>query len=186
MSDIWSASSLYVVLFFILLKVGISSPFEALSKCFIESARVKRETRLLCASQIKLRGCAILQSIISDSESFNHLLQLMAGFDLCPVQLEEKKKNTLIFRTTRLCAAKSVMNMSFLFCLKANAFKKAFSLFQGAQRRSLCIYSRQRGCETKLEGIIIPHLTQCHCHFSTAKMNCLQLFSKVKLMSDIL
>lgn len=97
-----------------------------------------------------------------------------------------RKKKTLIFRTTRLCAAKSVMNMSFLFCLKANAFKKAFSLFQGAQRRSLCIYSRQRGCETKLEGIIIPHLTQCHCHFSTAKMNCLQLFSKVKLMSDIL
>lgn len=41
---------------------------------------------------------------------------------------EGGKKTTLIFRTTRLCAAKSVMNMSFLFCLKANAFKKAFPL----------------------------------------------------------
>lgn len=107
MSDIWSASSLYVVLFFILLKVGISSPFEALSKCFIESARVKRETRLLCASQIKLRGCAILiQSIISDSESFNHLLQLMTGFDLCPVQLGEEKKHINFQDHPSVCSQK--------------------------------------------------------------------------------
>lgn len=145
MSDIWSASSLYVVLFFILLKVGISSPFEALSKCFIESARVKRETRLLCASQIKLRGCAILQSIISDSESFNHLLQLMAGFDLCPVQLEEKKKNTLIFRTTRLCAAKSVMNMSFLFLSKSKCVQKGlFSLSRSTETITLHIFQTTR------------------------------------------
>lgn len=54
-----------------------------------------------------------------------------------------------------------------------------------AQRGSLCIHFKQWGFETEVECLIIPHLTQCHCHFITAKMNCLHLFPKVKIMSDI-
>lgn len=59
-----------------------------------------------------------------------------------------------------------------------------FSTSPKALRGSLCINFKQQGCEKEVECLIIPHLTQCHCHFATAKMNCLHLFSKVKLMSD--
>lgn len=51
-------------------------------------------------------------------------------------------------------------------------------------RGSLCTHFKQQGCETRVECLIISHLTQCHCHFTGAKMNCLHLFSKVKWMSD--
>ena len=44
-----------------------------------------------------------------------------------------------------------------------------FSTSRKAQRGSLCINFRQRGCEKEVECLIIPHLTQCHCHFSTAE-----------------
>lgn len=144
MSDIWSASSLYVVLFFILLKVGISSPFEALSKCFIESARVKRETRLLCASQIKLRGCAILQSIISDSESFNHLLQLMAGFDLCPVQLEEKKKHINFQDHPSVCSQKCHEHVISFLSESKCVQKGLFSLSRSTETITLHIFQTTR------------------------------------------
>lgn len=98
-----------------------------------------------------------------------------------------RKKNHINFQDHPSVWSQKCREHVISFLSKNKCVQKGlFSVFQGAQRRSLCIYSRQRGCETKLEGIIIPHLTQCHCHFSTAKMNCLQLFSKVKLMSDIL
>lgn len=70
------------------------------------------------------------------------------------------------------------------FCITPKHSKTPFSTSRKAQRGSLCINFKQQGCESEVECLIIPHLTQCHCRFTTAKINCLHLFSKVKLMSD--
>lgn len=70
------------------------------------------------------------------------------------------------------------------FCLTPKHYKYLSPSLKKAKGGSLCTYFKQEGCETEVECLIIPHLTKCHCHFTSAKLSCLHLFSTVKLMSD--
>lgn len=106
----------------------------------------------------------------------------MAGFDLPPLQL----KKTHSYSGPFFCVSQKYHKHVIYFCATPKRSKMPFSTSRKAQRGSLCLHFMQRGAEAELECLIIPHLTRCHCHFSTAKMNCLHLFSKVKLMSDTL
>lgn len=119
--------------------------------------------------------------ISTDSQPFKRCIIAYGRFWSTSPAAEQNK---FIFRTIFLCLAKTIMNMSFLFVEHQSVQKMPFSPSRKAQRGSLCIHFKQQGCETEVECLIIPHLTRCHCHFTAAKMNCLLLFSKVKLMSD--
>lgn len=52
-------------------------------------------------------------------------------------------------------------------------------LLKSTERISAYISSNE--VEIEVECLIIPHLTQCHCRFTTAKMNCLHFVLKSKI-----
>lgn len=119
--------------------------------------------------------------ISTDSQPFQRCIIAYGRFWSASPAAEENK---FIFRTIFQRLAKTIMNMSFLFFIAPKHAKMPVSTSRTAQRGSLCIQFKQQGCEAEVECLIIPHLAQCHCHFTTAGMNCLHLFSKVILMSN--